>query len=1009
MKKYVFIIWAWVFAMFILASSVQAGFVDNGNDTVTDTVTGLVWQQGDSQNDSGGRSWEDALDYCECLNLAERSDWRLPNVRELESLTDVDRYDPAIDPLFDCRSSGYWSSSTGAYYPDFAWVVYFDDGDVDGYYKTTGNYVRCVRSRPSGSFDYLDHFVISNISSPQVVGAGFSATITAVDANGNRLWGFNGSVGLTSSLGGVSPTSVYLASGQGTASVKLYNGGYTLLNCSGYGGYGNSNYFTVTGGSACNGKIFGKVVDANGDIVYQADVILQDTGGSVIDDTETDAEGKYSFTGIACGTYDVGATKNNKPGIIYDISVKSTLSLPLPDIRLQLNAGTRGTPVILVPGMMGSTLPGAIFPELPKKCPAKHVYLYDYKGICGWKEIRQVLKAEGFKYYDCPWDWRMKAQDVYDECLKDVIDKALLESTTGKVHIVTHSMGGLVVRSYIQSSDYRNDIDKFAMVGTPNRGSSNPYYIWEGGDPKLADDITDHGWKSILNPYSNTIQLMWWRRNPLTWSNWRHNAIRKFVRKEVPSLRQLMNTEDFLKDKDGPWAVETDGNENEWLKDLNGGRNGYEDPESRMSADGNGGKVEVRLFVGKKSNSTIEYIRTENRNDPHFRNDLYEDGIPRSPEKKYATKGWGDGTVPLDSATWPADDGWAYLYGIQLDEDHISLIKRYKSEIVSFLKEGTVGSSLPVLKTEDAGMREAAAPVSQISFSVVGDMRLYITSPGAQSTGIDPVSGNPVENIPNSSCIFGSEGGGVSIEDPAAGVYQVTYFGEAARDFSLDIGYGDAVTTETQRFRGFRPASARTFNVTVAPSATPRITVTPVVQAPTGLQADVYSSGGEKSRLTWTASGSAGVAGYNIYSVSEDDPYFALLTSVGSGVTTYDTVDLWSSTDAVPVMTYAVAAVNGSGVESFFSNTAQNNDRDHDWATDAEEEILTTDPSIPDTDGDGLMDGEEQNYGTNAKFADTDGDGFNDGVEVKRGSDPLDATSKPVSPMSWLLPLLLGN
>lgn len=50
----------------------------------------------------------------------------------------------------------------------------------------------------------------------------------------------------------------------------------------------------------------------------------------------------------------------------------------------------------------------------------------------------------------------------------------------------------MVVRAYIQSSDYDDDIDKFAMLGTPNLGSSNVYYIWEGGDPKLVDDITDN-------------------------------------------------------------------------------------------------------------------------------------------------------------------------------------------------------------------------------------------------------------------------------------------------------------------------------------------------------------------------------------------------------------------------------------------------------------------------------------------------------------------------------------
>jgi len=322
----------------------------------------------------------------------------------------------------------------------------------------------------------------------------------------------------------------------------------------------------------------------------------------------------------------------------------------------------------------------------------------------------------------------------------------------------------------------------------------------------------------------------------------------------------------------------------------------------------------------------------------------------------------------------------------------MSLVKAYQSEIVSFF----TGVAMPASTlAAHRGYGEEVTPNAQISFSVVGDMRLYITSPGAQNTGIDPVSGNPVEGIPDSSCIFGSEGGGVSIEDPAAGTYQVTYFGEAARDFSLDVGYGDADTTEIQRFRGFRPAAARTFTVSVAPSATPRITVTPLVEAPENLQADVYSSGGEKTRLTWNAVGTVGVTAYNIYSVAETDPYFALLTTVGAGTTSLDTDDPWSGDAGVPVTTYAVTAIKADGTESFFSNTAQNNDRDHDGVSDVDEVSLTTDPNNPDTDGDTLTDGEEQSYGTNANFENTDGDGYPDGVEIMAGSDPLDPDSIP--------------
>ena len=92
------------------------GLVDNGNGTVTDNRTGLIWQQGEP----GYMSWGEALSYCEGLSLGGHSDWRLPNVRELESLTDDSRYYPAMDTSFfpDAHSSYYWSSTTDADYPD---------------------------------------------------------------------------------------------------------------------------------------------------------------------------------------------------------------------------------------------------------------------------------------------------------------------------------------------------------------------------------------------------------------------------------------------------------------------------------------------------------------------------------------------------------------------------------------------------------------------------------------------------------------------------------------------------------------------------------------------------------------------------------------------------------------------------------------------------------------------------------------------------------------------------
>ncbi len=77
-------------------------FIDNGDGTISDLATGLMWQQAD---EGLTLDWHDALEYAENLELAGYSDWRLPNAKELQSIVDYTRSpqttaSPAIDPLF---------------------------------------------------------------------------------------------------------------------------------------------------------------------------------------------------------------------------------------------------------------------------------------------------------------------------------------------------------------------------------------------------------------------------------------------------------------------------------------------------------------------------------------------------------------------------------------------------------------------------------------------------------------------------------------------------------------------------------------------------------------------------------------------------------------------------------------------------------------------------------------------------------------------------------------------
>jgi hypothetical protein len=95
----------------------------NGDDTITDIKTGMMWQIQTSRF-----SWKEAISFCENLMIAGYSDWRLPNIDELFSIVDPTRNYPSINPdyFYDTKSSFYWSSST--YYDGRVWGVLFDEG-----------------------------------------------------------------------------------------------------------------------------------------------------------------------------------------------------------------------------------------------------------------------------------------------------------------------------------------------------------------------------------------------------------------------------------------------------------------------------------------------------------------------------------------------------------------------------------------------------------------------------------------------------------------------------------------------------------------------------------------------------------------------------------------------------------------------------------------------------------------------------------------------------------------
>jgi hypothetical protein len=127
-------------------------YTSHPNGTITDNNTGLVWEKKTAANVLDAYTFDEAFVYVAGLNerrFAGHDDWRVPNLRELQSLIDYGRFDPAVAPEFNdcdngsCTASGsYWSSTSAVSAGILAWRVNFVDG-----FQITGGKTFTIRVR----------------------------------------------------------------------------------------------------------------------------------------------------------------------------------------------------------------------------------------------------------------------------------------------------------------------------------------------------------------------------------------------------------------------------------------------------------------------------------------------------------------------------------------------------------------------------------------------------------------------------------------------------------------------------------------------------------------------------------------------------------------------------------------------------------------------------------------------------------------------------------------------
>jgi hypothetical protein len=176
-----YVLLRWLIVAFSLAgfagtASAAKTYADNGDGTVTDPTTGLIWMRcsmgqtwtGSTCTGTAGRyTWDQAIALTGTVTFAGQNDWRLPNIRELQTIVDRSVYYPAIDAVAFPKTpaSFFFSASAYAGNSSSAWSVDFDVGSASSYGRQGPYQVRLVRAGQSfgllniarPSTDYIDH------------------------------------------------------------------------------------------------------------------------------------------------------------------------------------------------------------------------------------------------------------------------------------------------------------------------------------------------------------------------------------------------------------------------------------------------------------------------------------------------------------------------------------------------------------------------------------------------------------------------------------------------------------------------------------------------------------------------------------------------------------------------------------------------------------------------------------------------------------------------------------
>lgn len=480
-------------------------------------------------------------------------------------------------------------------------------------------------------------------------------------------------------------------------------------------------------------------------------------------------------------------------------------------------ASTTERPVILIPGMMASKQWDCLIfgidcdPEEWEWMPKGEQYyepLIDRFAAAGYKETNHYFSV---LFYN----WTRPLSDNVS-VLKERIHKLKSATEATEVDLIGHSMGGLVARSYIQSSSYDNDVAHLITLGSPHKGAARAYAYWEAAFLYRLLPTEQIAYPIILHYLTQKIEI----------GGISIPAVYLF-RELVPSGQDILPTADYIDGGQNQPGYLYDEQNNNLLKlesDLTH-RNTY---LSSLNTDLGllDKRTEVITFAGIKIEAPSRYY-VNDRTWWDWPN--WDDGEPKwSRESEFMAS--GDGTVITASAQ--LDYGYTKVFTNVLHADLPG------NDDVLWEIFDKLGITQP--SSEQMRLEPTQSSQQILVLALYGPADAMVTDPLGQSVGPNEVSIPGAEYVSDPSDPFkliiipDAEEGGFDIE--VQGTMTGTYAISLLDTFTPPPTVITDVTTMWDISQSqIEPAITVTFSLTYTQETSPTtslIAVTPAIEVP---------------------------------------------------------------------------------------------------------------------------------------------------------------------------------